>query len=63
VPFEVYLAGRATHQVDGKVIPVTDIAERTSRAWLGANPMPSMWSATCGSIPSYGQGRLRSARW
>jgi S-adenosylmethionine synthetase len=36
-PFEVYLAGRATHEIDGTVIPVADIAEHASRAWLRAN--------------------------
>jgi S-adenosylmethionine synthetase len=36
-PIAVYLAGRATHQVDGAVIPVAEIAEETSRAWLRAN--------------------------
>jgi S-adenosylmethionine synthetase len=36
-PFEIYLAGRATHEVDSTRIPVGDIAERTSRAWLRAN--------------------------
>ena len=34
-PFD--LAGRATAMVDGIVIPVTEIAEHTSRAWLRAN--------------------------
>jgi S-adenosylmethionine synthetase len=37
VPFDVYLAGRATHEVDGTVIPVAEIAEQASRAWLRAN--------------------------
>jgi S-adenosylmethionine synthetase len=36
-PIDVYLAGRATHEVDGTVIPVAEIAEQTSRAWLRAN--------------------------
>jgi S-adenosylmethionine synthetase len=36
-PFDVYLAGRATHEVDGTVIPVAEIAEQASRAWLRAN--------------------------
>lgn len=35
--FDVYLAGRATHDVDGAVIPVAEIAEQASRAWLRAN--------------------------
>lgn len=36
-PFDVYLAGRATHEVDGAVIQVAEIAEQTSRDWLRAN--------------------------
>jgi S-adenosylmethionine synthetase len=36
-PFDVYLSGRATREVDGAVIPVEQIAEETSRAWLRAN--------------------------
>jgi S-adenosylmethionine synthetase len=36
-PLDVYLGGRATQEVDGAVIPVADIAEQTSRAWLRAN--------------------------
>jgi S-adenosylmethionine synthetase len=36
-PFEIFLAGRATAMVDGIVIPVTEIAEQASRAWLRAN--------------------------
>jgi S-adenosylmethionine synthetase len=36
-PLEIYLAGRATHDVGGTVIPVAEIAERTSRTWLRAN--------------------------
>ena len=36
-PFEIYLAGRATPDVDGTVVPIADIAEQTSRAWLRAN--------------------------
>ena len=36
-PFDVYLAGRATREVDGAVIPVAEIAEETSRAWLRGN--------------------------
>jgi len=36
-PFEIFLAGRATAMADGIVIPVTEIAEHTSRAWLRAN--------------------------
>jgi S-adenosylmethionine synthetase len=36
-PFEIYLAGRATHEIDGTVIPVADIAEHASRVWLRAN--------------------------
>jgi len=36
-PFDVYLAGRATSEVDGAMIPVAEIAEQASRAWLRAN--------------------------
>jgi S-adenosylmethionine synthetase len=36
-PFEIFLAGRATHEIDGSVIPVAAIAEGASLAWLGAN--------------------------
>jgi S-adenosylmethionine synthetase len=36
-PFDIYLAGRATEQVDGTLIPVVDIAKETSLAWLRAN--------------------------
>lgn len=36
-PFEIYLAGRATQDVDGVLVPIADIAGQTSRAWLRAN--------------------------
>jgi S-adenosylmethionine synthetase len=36
-PFDIYLAGRATGEVDGVPIPVAEIAEQASRAWLRAN--------------------------
>jgi S-adenosylmethionine synthetase len=36
-PFDIYLAGRAMHEVDGVVIPVAEIAEHACRAWLRAN--------------------------
>jgi S-adenosylmethionine synthetase len=36
-PLEIYLAGRATHEIDGFAIPVADIAEQSSRGWLRAN--------------------------
>ena len=36
-PFDLYLAGRATTHVDGTVVPLADIAEQTSHAWLRAN--------------------------
>jgi S-adenosylmethionine synthetase len=36
-PFEIYLAGRATHEIDGLTVPVADIAEQSSRGWLRAN--------------------------
>jgi S-adenosylmethionine synthetase len=36
-PFEIFLAGRATREIDGTVIPVTTIAEDATRAWLRAN--------------------------
>ena len=36
-PLGIYLAGRATHEIDGVAIPVADIAAQTSRSWLRAN--------------------------
>ena len=36
-PLDIYLAGRATEQVDGRLIPVVEIGEETSHAWLRAN--------------------------
>jgi S-adenosylmethionine synthetase len=36
-PIDIYLAGRATHEIDGEPIPVADIAEHASHAWLRAN--------------------------
>ena len=36
-PFDVYLAGRATSEADGAMIPVDEIAQQASRAWLRAN--------------------------
>jgi S-adenosylmethionine synthetase len=36
-PLDIYLGGRATHEADGTVISVADIAEQSSRAWLRAN--------------------------
>jgi S-adenosylmethionine synthetase len=36
-PLDIFLGGRATQEVDGTAIPVADIAEQTSRAWLRAN--------------------------
>jgi S-adenosylmethionine synthetase len=36
-PFDVYLGGRATPEVDGAMIPIAAIAEQASRAWLRAN--------------------------
>ncbi len=36
-PFDIYLGGRATQDVDGTTVPIADIAEQTSRAWLRAN--------------------------
>ena len=36
-PFDIYLAGRATQDVDGTVVPIADIADETSRVWLRAN--------------------------
>jgi S-adenosylmethionine synthetase len=36
-PCEIYLAGRATQEVDGTVVPIADIANETSRVWLRAN--------------------------
>jgi S-adenosylmethionine synthetase len=36
-PCDIYLAGRATHAVNGAAIPIAEIAEQTSRTWLRAN--------------------------
>ena len=36
-PFDIYLAGRATQDIDGIPVPVADIAGQASRAWLRAN--------------------------
>jgi S-adenosylmethionine synthetase len=36
-PLEIYLAGRATREIDGIAIPIADIAEESSRSWLRAN--------------------------
>jgi S-adenosylmethionine synthetase len=36
-PVEIYLAGRATSEVDGVAVPIADIAEQSSRGWLRTN--------------------------
>jgi S-adenosylmethionine synthetase len=36
-PFDLLLAGRATGEADGVTIPVAEIGEEASRAWLRAN--------------------------
>jgi S-adenosylmethionine synthetase len=36
-PISLIIAGRATHEVDGKVIPVQDIAVETAKAWTRKN--------------------------
>ncbi len=36
-PIEIYLAGRAIAQVEGKAVPITEIAVEGSRAWMRAN--------------------------
>jgi S-adenosylmethionine synthetase len=36
-PFDIYMAGRATHAFDGTVVSIPDIAEHTTRTWLRAN--------------------------
>lgn len=36
-PFDIFLAGRATSVAGGVMIPVGEVAEQTSRAWLRAN--------------------------
>jgi S-adenosylmethionine synthetase len=33
-PIEIYLAGRATHEVKGSKVPVVDIAVETARQWF-----------------------------
>ncbi len=37
IPFDVYLAGRATTSINGMEVPVEDIARQTVADWLGAN--------------------------
>jgi S-adenosylmethionine synthetase len=36
-PISIYLAGRATAEVGGEVVPISEIAVEGSRAWLKAN--------------------------
>ena len=36
-PINIYLAGRAIAEVGSEILPITDIAVETSRAWLKAN--------------------------
>ncbi|MBI5507065.1 MAG: hypothetical protein HY899_19935 [Deltaproteobacteria bacterium] len=36
-PIEIFLSGRAVSRVGDSELPLAEIAERTSRAWLGAN--------------------------
>jgi S-adenosylmethionine synthetase len=36
-PINIYLAGRAISEVGAEVLPITDIAVESSRAWLDAN--------------------------
>jgi S-adenosylmethionine synthetase len=36
-PIEIYLAGRATADVGGTVVPVASLCEQTARAWLAAH--------------------------
>lgn len=36
-PMDIFLAGRATHDVRGKVVPVRELAEASATAWLRHN--------------------------
>ena len=36
-PINIYLAGRAISEVGSDIVPITDIAVKTSRAWFKAN--------------------------
>ena len=36
-PIDIFLSGRATHAVHGKVVPVRDLAEETATAWFRNN--------------------------
>lgn len=36
-PMDIFLAGRATHDVCGKVVPVRELAEASATAWLRQN--------------------------
>ena len=36
-PIDIFLSGRATHDVHGKVVPVRELAEETARAWFRRN--------------------------
>ncbi|MFM9938738.1 MAG: methionine adenosyltransferase [Hyphomicrobiaceae bacterium] len=36
-PIDIFLSGRATHDVHGKVVPVLELAEETATAWFRQN--------------------------
>ena len=36
-PIDIFLSGRATHEVRGKAVPVRELAEETARAWFRRN--------------------------
>ena len=36
-PIDIFLSGRATHDVHGKVVPVRELAEETATAWFRQN--------------------------
>ena len=37
VPIDIFLSGRATHEVHGKAVPVRELAEETATAWFRQN--------------------------
>src|SRR3990170_2710957 len=36
-PIDIFLSGRATHDVRGKIVPVRELAENSATAWLRQN--------------------------
>lgn len=61
-PIALYLAGRATEQLDGAMIPVAELAEATSRTWLRANlhALDAQHHVRIQSVSRRGSGELRA---